>query len=267
MGAELLIVNCGGDQSTLARCLPPALPQTAKIVQMPTVDFNKSLALNLGAYQARSNVLLFLDADVILASDTVRRMLARLDRRSFITVARVIEKRRVESGAGAIRAFSSAFNLVLLDGRKAKAVTNAVWPNDGARSAPGLIMLHRHVFIKIGGMNSELAGWGWEDVDLVIRLQIGCGLKRICVGKAQHLSHSDEVRAIGAATRANSEIRNFEQSLANYAIGRFVGTYANDVVGFAKGCMLYPALEHSRGQKTIRRQKCRRVRVRRGRLA
>ena len=66
-GAQLLIVNCSGDRAALASSIPEGLPGSAKIVHIAAKAFNKSLALNLGAFHARSDVLLFLDADVVLS--------------------------------------------------------------------------------------------------------------------------------------------------------------------------------------------------------
>jgi predicted glycosyltransferase involved in capsule biosynthesis len=202
--------------------------------------FNKSLALNLGVLRARSDVLLFLDADVILEGNTVQHMLARRKKNSFVTVDRIIESRRTKSLGSQVRAFSTIFNISLSDGRKAKAVTSHIRPNAGTRSAPGLIMLPRHAFIQIGGMNSSLSRWGWEDIDLVLRLQICCGLRQICVGRAQHLSHGDEVRLLNGS-RADSEAHNFEQCLANYALGLFSGTYTEDVSAFENACTIAQA--------------------------
>ena len=73
------------------------------------------------------------------------------------------------------------------------------------------------------------AGWGWEDLDLVARLQIELGLRRSPTGSVVHLSHGDEVRALGGADRAASERANFSFCLANYNLGHFLGTYTDDV--------------------------------------
>jgi hypothetical protein len=82
-------------------------------------------------------------------------------------------------------------------------------------------------------MNSALTGWGWDDLDLVARLQMALGRQRRQVGQVTHLSHGDDARALAGLRRGESESRNFLACLAGYGIGDLQGTYEEDVAGAA----------------------------------
>ena len=114
-------------------------------------------------------------------------------------------------------------------GERVRIETNRREFRHGSRGGPGLIALRRQDFLAVDGMNSDLRGWGFEDVDLVARLQL-CELgPRVAVGGALHLSHDDSLRSTAGAARARSEQHNFAVCLANYRLGHLRGTFTDDV--------------------------------------
>ncbi|HKV09756.1 MAG TPA: galactosyltransferase-related protein, partial [Thermoanaerobaculia bacterium] len=232
--AEVVVASCGGDPPLLGETLGGISSPAVRVVEIPAPRFNKGLALNLGVYAARAGRLFLLDTDVLLDEAFLPRALARLDGRSFVTVQRVVESHPAPADeAPGLAEIAWSVELVGRNGRKARVETNRLRFRDGSRSGPGLILLERGHFLAVDGMNSDLEGWGWEDLDLVARLQLALGLKRRTEGRAVHLTHGDEVRDLAGQSRGTSEQANFVQCLANYRLGCFTGTYGDDAATWA----------------------------------
>jgi GT2 family glycosyltransferase len=229
--AELVVVDCGGDPGRCELALTSAaVPVT--LVEVPTDVFNKSLALNLGVHAALGEALLLLDTDVILDEDCVGPALAAVQGRdAFVTIERVRESSPSTDpiDARGLHALGHIVELVTGDGRKVWVETNRRHFDDGSRSGPGLVFLRREHFVAVDGMNSDLRGWGWEDVDLVARLQLTGTAERIALGAATHLSHGDDLRSTSGTDRHVSERQNFAVCVANYRLGHLRGTFADDV--------------------------------------
>ncbi len=228
-GLQLLVVNCGGDLAELDRLLQStALPGLSRL-DLPGASFNKALALNAGVAATDAAELFFLDTDIVLADNFLDRARRRLSSNTFVTVQQVVENspppRHHLSG---LHEIAHLIELVSADGTT-QIETNRSRPADGSRSGPGLILLRREHFLAIDGMNSDLEGWGFEDLDLVTRLQLAQGLRRRSVGTVVHLTHDDEVRTLGANDRAESEARNRMRAFYNYGQRHYLGTYDDDL--------------------------------------
>jgi glycosyltransferase involved in cell wall biosynthesis len=235
--AELIVADCGGTPGGLSEILDRRPVPPLRWIAWPAPTFDKALALNLGAHAARSPRLLFLDADVILDREFLPRALRHLDRGGcFVTVDRVVETRPPDPPLSLpqIREIAWSIELIGRGGRRARIETNRLRSRDGSRSGPGLILLSKEDFLAVDGMNSDLEGWGWEDLDLVARLQMERGLHRRRLGSAVHLSHGDEVRDLRGLERAASEQANFSLCLANYNLGHFLGTYRDDAATWGR---------------------------------
>ena len=229
---EVILADCGGTPGGLEEILGGRHLPALRRIEWPAPAFNKALALNLGAHAARSPRLLFLDADVLLSRGFLERGLRRLDRGGcFVTIGRVAETRPATPPPGAphLREIAWSIELARKGGRRVRIETNRLRYHDGSRSGPGLILLTKAHFLAVDGMNADLEGWGWEDLDLVARLQMELGLHRHQSGSVVHLSHGDEVRDLRGAERSASERANFSLCLANYNLGHFLGTYTDDI--------------------------------------
>jgi hypothetical protein len=227
---EILVVNCGGETSWLSlRLKGLSLPRLCRI-EVPTGHFNKSLALNLGTFVSHAPNLFFLDADIILKEDFIAKAIDTLSCSCFVTVDRVYESMTQASREPQfLKTLVYTIELADRRGRLVRLETNRLHLDDRSRGAPGLILLRKQDFLDVGGMNADLERWGWEDLDLLARLQLSLGLERRSMGSVVHLSHGDDVRNLGTMTRAISEAHNFSQCLASYCIGYFQGTYLEDV--------------------------------------
>jgi len=212
-----------------------------RLAHAPTRVFNKGLALNLGAALMSSKILMLLDADVVLADDFLDSALRWSQRGAYVTIDRVRESAASgrRASASAIREMAQHLELCTEDGARAFVELSRFRRADGSRSGPGLVVVSRADFVAVGGMNSDLVGWGWEDIDLLVRLQLVRSLKPVSLGSAIHLSHGDDVRDLRRANRYTSEHKNRAASFVRYASGVFQGTLARDVSRTLRRCQVY----------------------------
>ncbi|WP_257448151.1 galactosyltransferase-related protein [Archangium lipolyticum] len=227
--AEVVVVNCGGDPELFRRVLGARPFPGLRGVELPGVGFNKSLALNVGVGTARAERLFFLDTDIVLGADLLGPALTQLGRRHVVTVDRTFESQR-KPGRERSNLVEMAYSVRFVDakGRSAQVETNLMRPRENSRSAPGLVFLRRKHFLAVDGMNSDLSGWGWEDLDLLVRLQLELGLSPRRSGSVTHLTHGDEHRDLQGQSRAASEHLNFARCLECYRVGHYRGTYTDD---------------------------------------
>lgn len=228
--AEVIVVNCGGDERLLQRLLPAGGEHPPRVVSVP-VSFNKSLAINVGAHAARGLHMMILDADIIFRHNLLAELRAALAPSSFLTVADVAETAESAEGAGSyLKSTTARRELMLADGRRIEIVTSRISFPSRSRKGQGLLFLRREDFLAVGGMNSDLTGWGWEDNDVAARLQMALNLEPLEAGHALHLSHADDKRYFrDGLSRADNDELNFLACLARYERGLIYGTLDADV--------------------------------------
>jgi len=233
---EVILVNCGGDAAVLEKLISRSTKLMIRQVQTKSEKFNKSLALNLGVANALAKYIFLLDADIIVQGNFLELALKALKKKSYATIARVIESTQHLSRHG-----------LTLQGSELLSVTRTstihfLWKDGSSldqcnfryryftfleRAGPGLIVVSKENYLRVGGFVSEFTEWGWEDHDFQVRLQKHIGLRHIELGEAVHLSHGDDKRNVGAQGRQWH--LNFERACARYAKGMFLGTYDSDV--------------------------------------
>ncbi|MCB0196794.1 MAG: glycosyltransferase family 2 protein [Anaerolineae bacterium] len=227
---EIIVVCCAGDFDQLQELFVDHYLPEVRWLNLPNEHFNKSLALNIGGSVARSDKLFFLDTDVLLKYDFLAEALHVLDGSTFVTVDRVFESHPTRRVTGSrLKDFANSIEFVTDDERVVRVERNRIRFSDGSRSAPGLILLSKAHFYQVQGMNAELKRWGWEDIDLMVRLQLLLGLERRQLGAVVHLSHGDDVRNLVNEPRPRSEFRNSSISMANYQQGNYYGTYQQNI--------------------------------------
>jgi glycosyltransferase involved in cell wall biosynthesis len=227
--AEVIVVNCGGPEAELRRVSSGPGPRGLRRVNVQTTVFNKSLALNLGASVAQSERLFLLDADIILGEDFLPAAFDAVAARGFFTVERVVESNpEPPRPQDHLEEMTNQLSFVGRGGRRATATVRRRF-HEGSRNAPGLVVLAREHFLQVGGMNADLLGYGWEDRDLLLRLQFALGLEERSAGTAIHLSHQDEAQHEAWRDRRRGEQLNFAACIKNYRAGHYAGTYYDDL--------------------------------------
>jgi GT2 family glycosyltransferase len=236
IGGTVTVVNYGGSCSLLEAQTAEFASQIKIVQSGPKRFFNKAAAHNIGAGSTQSPYLFFCDCDIMLQESVLSDLVKIVERNpsSFATIAGVKETETNSRKAKHITCFGYELRLRAADGREAKIVDQEEDSEDGARHAPGLLLLKREHFLQVKGYNSRLDGWGWEDQDMICRLILGGGLQRHNSGRALHISHDDKARvdAYPYADRWESRDRMFRRALARYDEADFDGTYDLDMADF-----------------------------------
>lgn len=232
-GGEVTVVNFAGSRALLREQLA-ALADQVRVVDVANQPFfNKAAAQNVGAASTTQPVLFFCDCDIVLEPPSVIALAKQLHDApgSFATLAGVRESEANSRQARHVVAFGYELHIKTADGRQLKILDSEEDAQTGLRNAPGLLLVRRDDFVAINGYNAGLHGWGWEDQDMIARLTLGRGLRRVMQGNAIHLSHDDRARIAHyppVASRWESRDRMFRTALANYDANNFLGTYDRD---------------------------------------
>lgn len=231
-GFEVIIVNCGGDQTRL-RALLPNTGLRLTVVDLVVASFNRSLALNLGSHVSKSRYLLALDADILVESRTASLLVRSASETHVITIATVRESAftgRTNPNShlkDIIR--TEVLDFVWRDGKRTKVQVSR-HRLGLQRAGSGLMLVSREMFVRVGGYNSGLIGWGFEDIDIVTRLQRVCCLRRRQIGYVTHLTHGDQVRDTAeSGDIIDCNMKNLRRTVSRYGKGNFRGTLAEDV--------------------------------------
>lgn len=225
---EIVIVNTGGDRDALLDTVRRAAVPGVRTVDLPGTSFNRSLGCNVGALAARGTYLFLLDADILVSSDIFGESTDVLrEGRRFVSM-RTIRESQPSPGSG-MDGLDQSFlaeviterTLVTRDGRRATLRTHKAGPT---RVGDGLVIVSKADLCAVGGLNSQLVEWGYEDTDFQLRLQFQLGLERVDVGEVIHLTHATSQRS------RESWQRNMAQCFRNYARGHYLGTLAQDSV-------------------------------------
>jgi hypothetical protein len=224
-GAEVVVVTCGSDVLDAPAQFADYTAATVRHVVVPDAVPNRSLARNLGALCSSGSVLFFLDCDVILKSDIFAEAAPLLEADCFVTAQKRFESQPKPSPyLPFLKELIQTREVVCEDGRR--ATVQQTLNGDGSSSNRGELLVKRAHFLGIGGYNSALEGWGFEDDDVVYRLQLVLGLRSMMTGEVVHLTHGDDLRSPSPLVDRR---RNQELCFENYSRAAFLGTYEEDV--------------------------------------
>ncbi len=235
---EVIVVNCGGSAADLAAILQKVSSPMVRAIEIPASRFNKALALNIGIDVARADTVLTLDSDVLLNSETLLTEDINLER-EFFSVESMREESPVEQPLqflqdlreGQLVSVDQVHSLrfTWADGSKSEVRTARKSLVDGNRAGAGLLMVLKRHLVAVGGFNSSLESWGWEDNDIQFRLEHVLQLRHVERGYVVHITHGDDLRAMHGKTRADLTFFNLKRSLAAFAQGKFEGSLHADV--------------------------------------
>jgi hypothetical protein len=233
VGAEILVVNCAGDATALAAAVARSGCPRVRQIDIPALRFNKCLAQNLGVHLCSGGVVFLLDTDMVLDAGFLAAAAPLVSADYYVTVERVVEKEATAATPSYLVSMSQHTEFTCRDGRVIRFEHEHLYFDDNSRVGYGQVVLRREDFLAIGGMNAQLQGWGYEDQDLHLRLNAVRGLSPLRVGRATHLTHGDDKRALTGMNKSQSHKLNVAIGYDNYASGNFMGTYAEDVARWA----------------------------------
>jgi len=230
VSAEFVLVNCGGDLENLIQMLPSIAQATIRIIDILGVEYNKCLAINIASQYCRGSHLLLLDADIILGKGICENI-NETKKGAFLTLGKVQENNAKKSEiSGNLSHIRYSMTIQFKSGAKAEVETKRLFLSPAGRSGPGIVLVGKKDFEAIGGMDSGCIYWGWEDIDLILRLQFSLRLERKQRGYGIHISHSDLSRNVGEGlSKEQCEALNFAYCLSKYSKGEFAGTLHDDL--------------------------------------
>jgi len=246
----VIVVNGGGDPEELAGILQRVHLSNVRTLTVPGSPFSKSRCINAGVAASSARLIMLSDADIIfdLGFFSLARAACRPGR--YVTVKHLVEldpESHPQERASAQSPFESQRVMSWLTFRTGQRVLMEHWQGPEGRAAPGLILVRRADFIKIGGANSELHGWGFEDHDIQIRLQARGSLRRTSVGRATHITHS----VADPETRTESDKRNRQACTRNYREGNFLGTFPADLQALEEAGVIDAGLRAKSAQAAV----------------
>lgn len=235
--AEVLILNCGGDSACLHGLIAASEVAGVRQLDISAARFNKSLALNVGIFHSQATTVLTLDTDIVLLDHALAEAKPSPDDPSFVTIEWVHESQPAASAGNPIAVagnFGAALvNTVLLeltfpDGTTIHYQASRRNAFGNLRAGPGILLANKNDLVAVQGYNSNLETWGWEDDDILVRLQYALRLRRVQTGAALHLTHGDDRRVLHKAGGRSDQL-NFLKCCRNYDQGLILGTYGADV--------------------------------------
>ena len=235
--AEVLVLNCGGDSAHLHGLIAASEVAGVRQLDISAPNFNKSRALNIGISHSKADTVLTLDADIVLLDDALADTKASLDDQSFVTIEWVHESQPASSAGNPIAVAgnfgATLVNTVILeltfpDGTTIHYQASRRNAFGNLRAGPGILLTKKNDLVSVQGYNSNLETWGWEDDDILVRLQYALRLRRVQTGAALHLTHGDDRRTLHKPGGRSDQL-NFLKCCRNYDQGLILGTYDADV--------------------------------------
>ena len=221
IGAEIIVATYDMADS-VAKRLGESNPNLL-IIKAEHGPFSKSAALNAAFCFSTRNRLLLLDCDIALHPE-LHRELDLIDYQTEYAVLDGLRETKHGYSSPYLVSRESTFYLECLDGRKAEVRRSYVNYRSQEFQGTGLICLSSAAYLGIGGMTEDLVGWGWEDIDFQVRLQIAGLAPNYVSPSGWHTTHSDELRDLPNYDKITSDRRNSITAIKRYERGCFTGS-------------------------------------------
>ncbi len=199
-----------------------------KVVSIEINDkVTKGRLLNAAAANSKANLLLFLDCDILLTTKCVEQMVEVTAYGNMAYLSKLTSNlTETLSSEGYVDIIRHVVEIRLVDGRAASVERSALYLHTGCRSGPGIVCLARTQFLEVEGYNGSLVGYGWEDIDLLLRIGLVTGGVAIGVGSGVHKSL--RLSRTQLNNRLAQESENYQNCLADYCLGILSGTLKDD---------------------------------------
>jgi len=186
------------DGDRLRRIKESVSPNRVRILRCPRpAYFSFARSRNIGVRHSSSDLLLFLNADNVPQSVSVVSEMVLALLRDTPTQGEWWSAWRKRAGCPSVRV---------------RTVTSATtrFPRAFGHCLGSPLLVARDIFEQLGGYNEALTDWGYEDTDLVARLEC-IGLKRFEITGLTQAEHGDDVRV--ANFRDKKIHRSWERNL------------------------------------------------------
>jgi len=166
--AEILVIE--NDKVTMLSGLYKDYPHVKFYYIYNSGRFSKSRAINIGLTKASMPVVIIWDVDVVINPEAINKAYSLMNKRN-IKVIIPHNTIFVNIKGNLLNDFVKNFKFSLLPKFKwaRSKVTN---PNElDIYSIPsGVVMFDKNILIKSGGFNSNMISYGWEDIEVLKRL-------------------------------------------------------------------------------------------------
>jgi predicted glycosyltransferase involved in capsule biosynthesis len=190
--AELILIEC----DAVRKVPQDVLAQFDQQIFLETTGpFSKAWAMNTGLQLASRDVVAFYDADVMVHQDALRWAINLIAEGKAPAVLPFnglfvdISGARRASAIAALETGELAF---------AKADTFYAMQEAAARRVDGGVFLaNRDVMLRAGGFNKRMVSYGWEDIEVLLRLERLGYYRRYAPFNLVHLDHfrgSDSIK-------------------------------------------------------------------------
>jgi len=229
---EVVIVDFPDNSSGLDGVLKEYSYLDIKLVNI-SGRFNKSRGINIGVDQCFFEKIFLLDVDILINRSDLDEVINNVCFKKIIMIQKVEEiERQAVKKSPILDNRTSFIQFSTIDNRLISVKKSHYNYDEGYSQGTGLIALMKEEFIKIGGMDSEIVSWGWEDVDILIRHIFKFDSEIVELGSVKHLTHENNLRNIIRQEKQQSELNNSITCIQKYEEGIFKGSFEKDVQDF-----------------------------------
>ncbi|MFH0860955.1 MAG: glycosyltransferase [Candidatus Altiarchaeota archaeon] len=155
---EIIVVNDGSKDDTKSIC--ESYGDKIRFIHLEKNSGNKAVPLNIGLKKARGGIVACLDADSIVESDTLKKMLPYFNEDRVAAVTPALKVYRPKTLIQKMQWFEYLFAIFL---RKAMSLIDCIYVTPGPFS-----LFKKDIVIKLGGFDEKNIT---EDMEIALRLQ------------------------------------------------------------------------------------------------
>lgn len=226
---ELAIVLPAREIPSALGLVPYARRGAVRFICIGTAPTSRSAAINLCAVATTATRIAIVDDDFVVTAATIRRLWKRCTRATFST-PRIVRAHGARPSLDPPEILSLSHVIRFRRGlaTPVRVETGRLDFEQRGRAAPEIICVWRQAFFRLQGMNSALRSPEWESIDLLIRLQLAVGLRRVQIGSALWTP----VKAIPRGATSGDVTKHalaLDSALRGYWLSRFGGSLKSDV--------------------------------------
>lgn len=194
------------------------------VVEVLSDHFCKATLLNEGLKRVDVGLVLVSDADIVWSARGLGELIEAVENADFDLVwLDTVTESEPERTVAAMQHRRLGFRVRHLSPGEARVELFEDLELQDHRPGYGILCGQRQAFERVGGYKTGWGGgWGWEDVDIILRAKL-MGLKLGACGRAVHLTHDDELRALSGGSKITSRDRNIALSRRDIRQGRLLG--------------------------------------------